>query len=264
MYAGANRPTAVLLGAGLLAAVCVAAAAPSRIDQPVGRRFVERLHRVSEKTVAQVAPSPSNALRALAGAPAYGRGKPGILYVGGDFCPYCAALRWPLVLALLRFGELHGLRYMRSSHADVYPDTPTFSFYRSSFRSAVVAFDGIEAEDRAHKALEPLEGQALAVFNRFDAKPYTEAESAIPFLYLDGKYGFYGAPFSPHALEGRDWRRIVDTLSRDPQAKLSQDIVGATNLLTAAMCRLTHGRPTRICEAAGVAAAAKSLPAAAD
>ena len=42
----------------------------------------------------------------LSGQPAAGciDGRPGVVYVGSEFCPYCAADRWALVVALSRFG----------------------------------------------------------------------------------------------------------------------------------------------------------------
>ncbi len=33
------------------------------------------------------------------------RGKPEVLFVGAEFCPFCAAERWPLIVALSRFGH---------------------------------------------------------------------------------------------------------------------------------------------------------------
>ena len=32
-------------------------------------------------------------------------GTPEVLYMGADYCPFCAATRWGLVLALMRFGN---------------------------------------------------------------------------------------------------------------------------------------------------------------
>ena len=57
---------------------------------------------------------------------------PRIIYVGADFCPFCAAERWALVIALSKFGTFNVLHYMTSSASDVYPSTPTFTFYKFS------------------------------------------------------------------------------------------------------------------------------------
>jgi hypothetical protein len=50
-------------------------------------------------------------------------GKPIVLYVGGEFCPYSAAERWSPVVALSRFGAFSNLALLRSSSTDMFPDT---------------------------------------------------------------------------------------------------------------------------------------------
>jgi hypothetical protein len=56
-------------------------------------------------------------------------GAPTVLFIGAEFCPYCAAERWSLINALGRFGTFSGLKTTYSSSTDVFPDTPTFSFH---------------------------------------------------------------------------------------------------------------------------------------
>ena len=54
-------------------------------------------------------------------------GKPEVLFLGGEYCPYCAAERWSMVNALSRFGTFTGLTTTHSStqrrlpeHADLH------------------------------------------------------------------------------------------------------------------------------------------------
>ena len=42
-------------------------------------------------------------------------GKPEVLYVGAEYCPFCAAERWPLMIALSRFGTFSGVGLTHSS-----------------------------------------------------------------------------------------------------------------------------------------------------
>src|SRR5580692_10140458 len=42
-------------------------------------------------------------------------GKPEMLYIGAEYCPYCAAERWAMVVALSRFGTFSGLSTVHSS-----------------------------------------------------------------------------------------------------------------------------------------------------
>ena len=71
-------------------------------------------------------------------------GKPLVTYVGAEYCPYCAAERWAVAVALSRFGTFSGLSGTHSSSSDVYPDTQTLSFYGSSYSSAYVDFQPVE------------------------------------------------------------------------------------------------------------------------
>ena len=71
-------------------------------------------------------------------------GKPEITYIGAEYCPYCAAERWALAVALTRFGTFSDLSGTHSSGADVYPDTQTLSFYGSSYSSPYVDFQAVE------------------------------------------------------------------------------------------------------------------------
>src|SRR5256885_14415418 len=52
----------------------------------------------------------NNLIKPISGAALKGpNGKPEGFYYGAEFCPYCAAQRWPLVIALSRFGTFAGL-----------------------------------------------------------------------------------------------------------------------------------------------------------
>ncbi len=71
-------------------------------------------------------------------------GKPEVLYLGGEYCPYCAAQRWAMVNALSRFGTFSGLTTTHSSSTDVDPNTPTWTFYKSTYTSNYLVFTPVE------------------------------------------------------------------------------------------------------------------------
>jgi hypothetical protein len=57
-------------------------------------------------------------------------GKPEMLYIGAEFCPFCGAMRWSMAVALSRFGTFTTpLRGFHSSATDTDPSTPTLTFY---------------------------------------------------------------------------------------------------------------------------------------
>ena len=51
--------------------------------------------------------------KAISGAPALTlKGKPGVFYMGGEFCPFCGAERWAMIASFSRFGTFTGLGTM--------------------------------------------------------------------------------------------------------------------------------------------------------
>src|SRR5579883_612664 len=54
--------------------------------------------------------------KAAAQAPALTQdGKPEVLYMGAEYCPFCAAERWAMIAALSRFGSFSNLHTTTSS-----------------------------------------------------------------------------------------------------------------------------------------------------
>ena len=115
-------------------------------------------------------------LKAISGEPELTLdGKPEVLYMGGEYCPYCAAERWAVAAALDRFGVLSGTKFIHSSPTDVYPSTPTMSFYKSSYTSKYVAFVPVEwysekpdsATPTGYAYLQRPTPQQAALFNRY-------------------------------------------------------------------------------------------------
>lgn len=243
----------------VLYVVAPAQAGPNPLGQPLPDRLLQRLERLSHERLGYAGDSTQPALKAIAKAAPEPEGKPLVLYVGADFCPYCAALRWPLVIALMRFGQVTGLRYMRSSATDVYPDTITFDFHSLHYHSRYLQLQAVEVEDRDGHALQRLSAAQKALFSQFDTQPYTNYPGAIPFLYLGGRFVSVGSPVSPALLKGLSWPAAVAALASADGA-LTRQVLGAANQYTAALCRLTHDQPTQVCQAAGVLAAAKQLP----
>ena len=65
-------------------------------------------------------------------------GKPQVVYVGAEYCPYCAAERWAMTIALSRFGTFSGLHFIHSAPSpEIYPNTPTLTFHKTSVHQQV-------------------------------------------------------------------------------------------------------------------------------
>lgn len=227
------------------------AALAKKLDQPVAPELLSTLAQASRRGLAFRAQPAATDLAALSG-PRFGAdGKVGLLYVGADFCPYCAGDRWGLMLVLLRFGKLSGLRYMLSTATDVYPNTPTVTFQHASYRSPYVAFQAVEIADRAGHPLALPNASQMKIFSVFDAPPYTRFSETIPFVYIGGKYRLNQLLVLPTALSGDDWQQVATALA-NPHSSLFRSVMPRVNLLTAAICHLDGGKPVDVCTAPGV------------
>lgn len=207
----------------------------------------------------------ANGPRAIDGTPISEGGKPKVLYVGAEFCPYCAAERWGVATALARFGTFHNLGQSESSSSDVYPSTSTLSFHGATYASKYIAFTGYETKSNqpvagGYATLDELSAEDEKLFGTYDAPPYVDASAAgsIPFVLLGGKYLISGAGFDPGVLEGLSHAQIADALA-DPASDVARAIDGTANLVSAAICRLTDNKPATVCSSSAVTAAAQAL-----
>lgn len=174
-------------------------------------------------------------------------GKPVVLYMGANYCPYCAAERWTLVVALSRFGTFGHLRYMESSSTDVFPNTRTFTFYGSTYASPYLVFRPVEMQGRVltngtYPPLQRPTGEEANFYLQHNAK------GVIPFVTVAGKYLWLGAPFSPSLLQGLSWTAIADDLHRPGTSALGDVILQNANIITAAICASDKEEPASVCK----------------
>lgn len=189
-------------------------------------------------------------------------GKPQMVYLGGEFCPFCAAQRWAMVVALSRFGTFQNLKVTHSSTSDVYPGTNTFSFAGATYKSPYLVFSPVEAYG-------PVQGQPLEkpsalqqrLVSQYDRPPYVSSADAgaIPFIDIGNRYLMISSMYSPSVLAGLSWSQIASRLA-DPSDPVAQAVGGSANVLTAALCNLTHDQPADVCTSSGVKAAGAKLP----
>ena len=157
-------------------------------------------------------------------------GKVGIVYVSADYCPYCAVNRWGLVMALMRFGNFTGLRYMESGSKDVYPDTATFTFSNASYSSGSIYLDAVETGDINGKPLNAPDALQTALLTKYDSP------GSIPFTVFGNRSTLVGAMVSPQALQGSSWAQIIAQLN-NTSSPTSQALIGSANIFTAYICR---------------------------
>ena len=181
-------------------------------------------------------------------------GLPHVVYVGAEYCPYCAAQRWPLVMALSRFGRFTGLGESESATDDVYPGTKTFTFHGSSYSSPYLVFTGVETHTNqpalggGYTTLETPTAEENRIISTFDRPPYVPSSGAgaIPFLDIANRWVMSGTGVSPQVLQGMSMEQIAGKLS-SPSDPVAQGIDGSANVLTAAICDATGNEPANVC-----------------
>jgi hypothetical protein len=216
------------LPAGVLADVTsVSAATLAAIGEPSG-------------TVSPIATSVKTPLKAS-------NGKPEILFIGAEYCPYCAAERWSIVEALSRFGTFSGLSATHSSTSDVYPDTKTFSFYGATYTSTSLDFTSVELETNqpsgdSYTTLQTPTAAQTALLDQYDKAPYTTQAGSIPFLDIANKEISVGAGYTPQVLAGLSMKQIAADLN-DKNSTVAIAIDGEANRLVAAITAATGVQP---------------------
>jgi thiol-disulfide isomerase/thioredoxin len=160
-----------------------------------------------------------------------------IVYVGAEWCPFCAAERWALVIALSRFGEFSNLHFMISSPNDVFPNTPTVTFYNSTYTSNYICFQYYEYQNRSHGALMSVPQNYSSVWKDF--------HSSIPFIMIGGELVQNGSSVNPGLINGQSWSYVVSQLQGNTQFR--QQVIDSANEITAAACSMDGGQPSSVC-----------------
>jgi hypothetical protein len=231
--------------------VNTAAASNSAIASQITSLPATALDKVGAGPSGSAAVSP---LKSISGPALALNGKPEMLYIGAEFCPFCAAERWAMVVALSRFGTFSGLRFIHSTPNDIYSNTSTLTFYKSSYTSKYLSFLPLETENVAEKPLQQLSSAQSALLTKY-------TQGSFPFVDVGGKYIVDGAQFLPTVLgsvqtqdaahHGLTWQQIATDL-QNPTNPVAQEIIGAANHITAAICQVTKGQPGSVCKSTSV------------
>jgi hypothetical protein len=181
-------------------------------------------------------------------------GLPAVVYVGANWCPYCALERWALVVALSRFGTFTDLgQVTASASTDVYPNLQSWSFHGSAYTSRYLTFDPAEVQsttptpaDDSYTALDALSPLQKTAFDTYDTPPYSDGSKAMPFVDVGNRYLAIGASASPSVLEGLSLDQVAADLS-DPSSPVAQAVDGTANYLIGALCAATGVTKPPVC-----------------
>ncbi|GCE49026.1 uncharacterized protein DUF929 [Thermosporothrix hazakensis] len=162
-------------------------------------------------------------------------GKPQVLYVGADYCPFCAAQRWSLLASLSRFGTFEHVDPIISQEGN----HSTFSFYNSTYTSKYIDFVAIDNENGKSNR-QPTAEQTQLV--------NTYGHGSIPFMVIGNVAAASGSFYSPDLLGTQSHIDIARTIVNDRNSELSKSVIGAANYITAAICKATNNQPENVCK----------------
>jgi hypothetical protein len=193
-------------------------------------------------------PGSGLAIKPISGKPLTAAGKPEMLYIGAEYCPYCAAMRWSMAVALSRFGTFGPLKGIHSSATDVYPNTPTLTFYKQRYSSPYLTFTPVENLNGQRKLLQPLTKAQQALWTTYGTN---QGSVGYPFIDFGNKVAVYGPLYLPTMLHGLTWAQVAGKL-KNPHDPVAQAVDGAANYVTASICKMTGNKPGSICTAAPI------------
>jgi len=174
-------------------------------------------------------------------------GKLAIVFVSEESCPFCAAERWPLTVALSHFGTWSQLGVTKSAASDIYPNTATLSFRTARYHSTQLTLRTTELADDAGHALQAPTSLDRQLIDRYDVPPYVNSadqSGAVPFLDIGNRYILAGAQYNPQVLAGLSAAQIAAQL-RDPASPVAQAIDGTAKVIIAAINQVLHDQATR-------------------
>jgi hypothetical protein len=184
---------------------------------------------------------------------------PVVFFYGAEFAPYAAVERWPLTLALSRFGTFKQLGLMQSSASIAFANLSTFTYWNVSYTSKYLILESVERYSsldptgaRYLKLQRPDSRQAAAITN------YGAGANTFALLDVANRYVLNGASFAPGVLAGLSQSQIAGDLAT-PASPLTQAVVAAANEITATICSVDRDKPAAVCHSRGVLAADQEL-----
>jgi len=188
--------------------------------------------------------------KSISGPALTANGKPEMLFIGAEYCPYCGAERWAMIVALNRFGTFTGLSTVHSSTTDTDPDTPTWTFVHATYTSPYLTFTSVEETTNipdpstgSYTLLQTPTAAQQALITK-----YGGSSGTIPFIDFGNKYMIEGASYDAGLLgQGKiSWATIASDL-HNPNSSIAKGVLGVANYITAAICGMTGNQPASVC-----------------
>jgi thiol-disulfide isomerase/thioredoxin len=215
------------------------------LRQPAPQAAVQTITNVPDAVLTSAAAKISNlypAVPGISGALNSG-GKPELLYIGAEFCPFCAAERWPMIIALSKFGTFTNLQQTHSAVTD--GNVGTWSFYGSTYTSPYLTFTSVENETNTSKPLQKPTAAQQAIWTSTETK-YEGKGGYYPFIDIGGKYVMLSAQYDDAIVYNHSFSTILSTVGTNNNT-IGASIDAAAAVMTKYICDVTSNKPASVC-----------------
>jgi Domain of unknown function (DUF929) len=187
--------------------------------------------------------------QAISGSPLSTNSKPELLFVGAEFCPYCAAERWAMYVALSKFGTFSP-EPGRIHSATLDGNVPTLTFYGTNYTSPYFTFTPIETytnHSTADGSYVPLQ----SLTNEQNQLWQSIAGGHWPFLDFDGKSALVGAQYSYAPMENLSFPTVAAQVGNNSTVIGANINAGAHQLIQTICLDLSAHQPANVCSDSG-------------
>ena len=173
-------------------------------------------------------------------------GKPTVLFIGAEFCPICAAERWPMTLALMKFGTFTNLQKTHSAVVD--GNAGTWSYEGATYTSQYLNFQPYELYTNQpsggyYKKLDTLPDAAHQIWANNLGSQLT-----FPFVDFAGQEVIATAQYNPSSLYNHSFENVLGAVgSNDNTTGAAIDAAAA--VFVKYLCGVTQNQPSDVCSA---------------
>jgi hypothetical protein len=180
------------------------------------------------------------------GSPLVADGKPEILFIGAEFCPHCAAERWPLYVALSKFGTFNP-QPGRIHSANEDGDVPTLTFYGTTYTSPYFTFTPVEVYTNKPQGdgYVPLQTPTKAQLTLWE----NTNGGSFPFVDFGGKKVLPSAQYLFTPLQNLPFSTVAAQVGNNSTTIGAEIDASAAQLITTICGSLSNQKPAAVCSA---------------
>ncbi len=173
-------------------------------------------------------------------------GKPELLYIGAEYCPHCAAERWPVYVALTKFGSFDP-QPGRIHSANTDGDIPTLTYYGTKYSSPYLTFNPVEVSTNYlnssgsnYVALQTPTQEQLNLWQSGNG-------GEIPYVNFGGKAILPSAQYSFANLQGLTFNQVAAQVGNNSSTAGASIDASASQLIKTICTTMTHDQPSNVC-----------------